>query len=152
MTVVSEPERREPDAYVPSDREPLPSGLIPAERMALTVARAQLERGDNPPRNITGVLVMTIDRLLGGPGQIIKINEPMPRAFTRDELIEALTRLEVTVATSGPVAGKVLAESMADAIIEALDEGADEAWGGRGPSASYEEWLAEGREDGDDDR
>ena len=25
----------------------------------------------------------------------------------------------------------------------------DEAWGGRGPSASYAEWVAEGREDGD---
>ncbi len=113
-------EDRESDAYTPSDREPLPSGLIPAERLALTVARAQLERGDNPPVNITTVLVMTIDRLTGGPGQCIKINEPKPYTFTRDELIEALTRLEMHVATSGPIAGKVLADSMADAIIEAL--------------------------------
>jgi hypothetical protein len=28
-------------------KPPLPSGLIPAERLALTVARAQIERGDN---------------------------------------------------------------------------------------------------------
>jgi len=47
-----------------TDQEPLPSGLIPAERLALTVARRQLERGDNPPLNITTALVMTIDRLL----------------------------------------------------------------------------------------
>jgi hypothetical protein len=47
-----------------TDQEPLPSGLIPAERLALTVARRQLERGDNPPPNITTVLVMAIDRLL----------------------------------------------------------------------------------------
>ncbi len=45
---------------------------------------------------------------------------------TRDQLIDALTRLEVRVLTSGPAAGKVIAESMADAIIEALDDLADE--------------------------
>jgi hypothetical protein len=54
-----------------TDREPLPSGLIPAERIALTVARAQLERGDNPPVNITTVLVMTIDRLLAGRAEAL---------------------------------------------------------------------------------
>lgn len=42
-------------------------------------------------------------------------------SFTRDELIDALTHLEVRVATSGPIAGKVLADSMADALIEALE-------------------------------
>jgi len=47
-----------------TDTEPLPSGLIPAERLALTMARAQLGRGENPPQNITTVLVMTIERLL----------------------------------------------------------------------------------------
>lgn len=41
--------------------------------------------------------------------------------FTRDQLIEALTCLEIHVATSGSLAGKVLAESMADALIEALE-------------------------------
>lgn len=117
---------REPDAYVPSDREPLPSGLIPAERLALTVARAQLERGDNPPPNITTVLVMTIDRLLGGTGQCIKISEPKPYTFTRAELIEALTRIQVR-----PVAGKVVAEWMADAILETLDDLADEERSGQ---------------------
>ena len=51
------------------------------------------------------------------------LRHPGPRrySFTRDELIDALTHLEVTVPTSGPLAGKVLAESMADALIEALD-------------------------------
>jgi hypothetical protein len=100
--------------------------ILPAEHMALTVARAQIERGDNPPVNITTVLVMTIDRLTGGPGQCIKIGEPKPYAFTRDELIEAISRLEAHVAVSGPAAGKILADSMADAIIEALDDLADE--------------------------
>jgi hypothetical protein len=114
-------DERDPDPYAPSDREPLPSGLIPAERIALTVARAQIERGDNPPVNITTVLVMTIDRLTGGPGQCIKIAEPKPYALTRDELTEALTRIQVR-----PVAGKVPAEWMAGAILETLDDLADE--------------------------
>ena len=39
---------------------------------------------------------------------------------TRDELADALTRLDVRVQISGPAAGMINAESMADAIIEAL--------------------------------
>ena len=46
--------------------------------------------------------------------------EPGRYSFTRAQLIDALTHLEVHVATSGPIAGKVLADSMADALIEAL--------------------------------
>jgi hypothetical protein len=46
-------------------------------------------------------------------------------AFTRAQLIGALARLEMHVATSGPIAGKVLADSMADALIGALEEGGD---------------------------
>lgn len=89
--------------------------LIPAERLALTVARAQLERGDNPPVNITTVLVMTIDRLLGGEVRAIKLSEPRPYAFTRDQLIDALARIELR-----PVDGKIVAEWMADAILVQL--------------------------------
>jgi len=37
--------------------------LLPAEDIALTVARAQVERGENPTPNISAVLVMTLDRL-----------------------------------------------------------------------------------------
>jgi len=46
--------------------------------------------------------------------------DPATFTATRDELIDALTRLDVRVLTSGPAAGKVCAESMADALIEAL--------------------------------
>ena len=42
--------------------------------------------------------------------------------FTRDQLTDALTHLDVRVALTGPIAGMINAESMADAIIEALDE------------------------------
>ena len=39
------------------------SVLLPAERMALSVAQAQLQRGENPPINVTTVLVMALERL-----------------------------------------------------------------------------------------
>lgn len=41
---------------------------------------------------------------------------------TRDRLVEALTRLDVSVLATGPAAGKINAESMADALIEALGQ------------------------------
>ena len=39
--------------------------LLPAENVALTVARAQVERGENPPYATTGMLVFALDRLTG---------------------------------------------------------------------------------------
>ena len=41
------------------------SALLPVESMTLTVARGQLQRGENPEINITTMLVMTIERLIG---------------------------------------------------------------------------------------
>lgn len=46
-----------------------------------------------------------------------------PHAFTREALTDALTRLEIKIQLTGPIAGMVNAESMADAIIEALGQG-----------------------------
>jgi hypothetical protein len=110
-----------PLAYVPSDREPLPSGLIPAERVALTVARAQLERGDTVTANIAAVLVMTVDRLTGGRGRAIQINEPRPYAMIRDELLEAISR--VAMDNAGDLG---YGEFLADALLKALDDISDE--------------------------
>jgi hypothetical protein len=39
--------------------------LLPAENMALTVARAQVERGENPPFSTTTMLVLALDRVTG---------------------------------------------------------------------------------------
>lgn len=39
--------------------------LHPAESIALTVARGQVERGENPEINVTTMLVLTLDRLTG---------------------------------------------------------------------------------------
>jgi hypothetical protein len=46
---------------------------------------------------------------------------PREHTFTRDQLTDALTRLDVRVLISGPAAGLINAESMADCIIEALE-------------------------------
>lgn len=43
--------------------------LLPAENMALTVARAQVARGENPPINTTTVLMMALDRLRAALGE-----------------------------------------------------------------------------------
>jgi len=41
---------------------------------------------------------------------------------TRDQLVDAISCIELRVPQSGPMARKISAESMADAIIEALGE------------------------------
>jgi hypothetical protein len=65
-----------------TDPEPLPSGLTPGENMVLTIARAQLARGDNPPVNTTAVLVATIGRLLE------EVRTVRVLAAERDELLK----------------------------------------------------------------
>ena len=100
--VISTGEPRGPYGYTPGDTEPLPSGLLPAERLALAVARAGLERGGPVYDGITAVLVMTVDRLLGGPGHAAGLHRPRPYAFTRAELIEALRRREPIAHGGGP--------------------------------------------------
>lgn len=39
------------------------AALLPAERIALTIAQAQIQRGDNPEINVTTALLLTIERL-----------------------------------------------------------------------------------------
>jgi hypothetical protein len=40
--------------------------LLPAESIAFTIAKSQLERGDDITPNIAGVLVLALDRLVNG--------------------------------------------------------------------------------------
>ena len=40
-------------------------GLLPAEKMVLTVAKAQASRGDSVPPNTAMMLIMAIERLTG---------------------------------------------------------------------------------------
>ena len=39
--------------------------LLPAENINLTMVKNMLERGENPGPNVTGFLVLTIERLAG---------------------------------------------------------------------------------------
>jgi hypothetical protein len=59
--------------FTPVTREALAT-LEPAERIAFTVASAQVARGDNPPPNTTAALLLTIQRLIteaAGPAPLI---------------------------------------------------------------------------------
>ena len=47
---------------------PDPVTLLPAEHVALTVASAQVRRGENPGINTTAMLVATLERLERGAG------------------------------------------------------------------------------------
>jgi hypothetical protein len=38
--------------------------LLPVERMAFTVAKAQIQRGENPEINVTAMLLMALERLV----------------------------------------------------------------------------------------
>ena len=73
---------------------------------------------------ITAVLAMTIDRLLGGEGKVTALDGPKLHAFTRDQLIEALSGTEMwSLAATLSVGVPAAAGSMADAIIGALENG-----------------------------
>jgi hypothetical protein len=54
-----------PDPSAIEEEFPVLATLHPAENMALTVARAQLARGENPPPNTTAMLVAALDRISG---------------------------------------------------------------------------------------
>jgi hypothetical protein len=114
---------RGPYGYARGDAEPLPSGLVLAERLALAVARADLARGGPVHDGITAVLVMTVDRLLGGPGPAARLDKSRPYAFTRAGLIEALRRREPAAHRGGPavvLAGDAALEALAGSIIKPL--------------------------------
>lgn len=53
--------------------------LLPAERMALTVALAQVGRGESPPPNTAAVIVMALARLADA--------SPIPWCKTHDDYI-----------------------------------------------------------------
>jgi hypothetical protein len=56
-----------PTPSTPADQEPLPSGLLTAERIALTVARRHVAAGDAVPAGIAALLAEAVGRLTGTP-------------------------------------------------------------------------------------
>ena len=79
------------------------------------------------------------------------------RYTVRDEILEACARDELRGQGLGDAEVRESLSAMRargafdmpepEEIAVALAEGEDTAWGGRRPSASYAEWLAEGRQD-----
>jgi hypothetical protein len=51
------------------------AALLPAESIALTVAVAQLRRGENPEINVTATLALTVDRLAAQLGAVQSLCE-----------------------------------------------------------------------------
>jgi hypothetical protein len=72
-----------------------------------------------------GIVQRTCRAYLTDEGRKAALSETYkgPCCFTRDALADALTRLEIKVQLTGPIAGMINAESMADVIIEALGQG-----------------------------
>lgn len=129
----NDPAAPEPDAY----------DLSPTQSLVLEILAARHRLGEThwtfSTRHLTALRALEKQGLVGlmhgnaprtcrayltEAGRKAALSEAYegPCAFTRDSLVDALTRLEVTVQLTGPVAGMVNAESMADAIIEALGQ------------------------------
>jgi hypothetical protein len=96
--------------------------LSDREKLNLIGGAAQAYDYENRPRdrNWTAVPLDQVGRLLTGALRAMEFDDPAQSTFTRDELTDALTRLELRVQLTGPIAGMINAESMADAIVEAL--------------------------------
>lgn len=115
--------------------------LPPAQALVLEVLAARARLGENrwPLPNTChhalealsrrgligwqgGNVPKTASAWLTARGRELVLSETYdpPLTFTRDRLTDALTRLEVKVTLTGPIAGMINAEAMADAIIEAL--------------------------------
>mgnify|MGYP000997253859 CR=1 FL=1 len=62
------------------------SELLPAESMALTVALAQLARGENPPPNTSAACIFALERLrdAGEPPTLADDTVQVPRAVLMD--------------------------------------------------------------------
>jgi hypothetical protein len=97
---------------------------IPAEAVRLAVAARANALHDRPDPMVLSDETLTRMMLEAASPAMAGAAAGMEgaHAFTRESLTNALTRLELRVQFTGPIAGKINAESMADAIIEALEE------------------------------
>ena len=75
------------------------SPLLPPERMALTVARAQIKRGEDPTPNVAAVLIMALARLIDKIGDetlyhVDRVRLAEVNAIPHPLIEEALTMLK----------------------------------------------------------
>ena len=84
---------------------------------------------------------------MSDPGRY-PVRDEVLEACARDELRgQGLGEAEVRESLSAMRARGAFDMPEPEEIAAALAESEDMAWGGRGPSASYAEWLAEGRQE-----
>ena len=67
------------------------SPLLPPERMALTVARAQIKRGEDPTPNVVAVLIMALARLIDtlGDEPLYRLDNSEPEKTYSEDTIGA---------------------------------------------------------------
>jgi hypothetical protein len=63
------------------------ASLLPDESLALKMAQAQLERGENPPRNTTATLVQALERITAAS---VAAYIPLLMEASDDDLRDAL--------------------------------------------------------------
>ena len=99
------------------------SELLPAESMALTVALAQLARGENPPPNTSAACIFALERLrdAGEPPTLADDTVQVPRDEW-DALVDAV-RLERAEMRSGQphVSAVYHAWERADDLVSAVE-------------------------------
>ena len=64
-TSMYDPTTEPPNRLTEAEREALRDDLLPAESMALTVALAQVRRGESPAPNIATACVLALGRVVG---------------------------------------------------------------------------------------
>ena len=67
------------------------SPLLPPERMALTAARAQIKRGEDPTPNVAAVLIMALARLIDtlGDEPLYRLDNSEPEKTYSEDTIGA---------------------------------------------------------------
>jgi hypothetical protein len=102
---------------VPATPDEGEAKLLPAESMALTVARAQVGRGENPEINVTAMLLMMIERLTATPDE----GRGTIRAISDDMYTFRAQRDEARAALAAAEAERDAAAKVADDALEILD-------------------------------
>jgi hypothetical protein len=93
------------DAALAARPAPVVSDLLPAESIALTVALAQVQRGDDPSPNVAGMCVLALARLAGRHDwTVADAPAAEPEYSERDNACGYCGRVHGDLAACGPAA------------------------------------------------